>query len=47
MSLPKKIVLTLLRTDTSDKAKASLRPKRKRAGWDDDIRMNMLGITHI
>ena len=47
MSLLKKIVLTLLRTDTTDKAKASLRAKRKRAGWDDDIRMNMLGITPL
>lgn len=47
MSLLKKIVLALLRTDTTDKAKASLRAKRKRAGWDDDIRMNMLGIQPL
>lgn len=47
MSLLKKIVLTLLRTDATDKAKTSLRAKRKRAGWDDDIRMNMLGITPL
>jgi predicted transposase YbfD/YdcC len=43
-SLLKKIVLTILRTDTTDSAKTSLRQKIKRAGWDDDLRMGMLGI---
>lgn len=47
MSLLKKIVLTLLRADTTDTAKASLRRKRKRAGWDDDIRMNILGLKPL
>ncbi len=44
LSLLKKIVLNLIRTDTTDAVKTSLRQKRKRAAWDDDIRMNMLGI---
>ena len=44
LSLLKKIVLNLIRTDTTDAVKSSLRQKRKRAAWDDDIRMNMLGI---
>ena len=44
LSLLKKIVLTILRTDTTDNAKTSLRQKLKRAGWDDDLRMGMLGI---
>jgi predicted transposase YbfD/YdcC len=38
LSLLKKIVLNLLRLDTSDTTKTSLRLKRKRAGWDDDMR---------
>ena len=44
LSLLKKIVLNLIHMDTTDKAKASLRQTRKRAAWDDDIRMAMLGI---
>lgn len=44
LSLLKKIVLNLIRADTTSKTKASLRQKRKLAGWDDDIRMEMLGI---
>lgn len=47
LSLLKKMVLNLIRTDTSDSAKASLRRKRKRAAWDDDIRMAMLGLTPL
>lgn len=47
LSLLKRIVLTLVRNDTTDTAKASLRQKRKRAAWDDDIRMNMLGIQAL
>lgn len=47
LSLLKKMVLTLIRNDTTDTAKASLRQKRKRAAWDDDIRMNMLGIQPL
>ncbi|EGK72254.1 hypothetical protein METUNv1_01370 [Methyloversatilis universalis FAM5] len=47
LSLLKKMVLNLIRTDTSDTAKASLRRKRKRATWDDDIRMAMLGIKPL
>ncbi|MBI4754692.1 MAG: ISAs1 family transposase, partial [Betaproteobacteria bacterium] len=37
----------LIRADTTDKPKASLRRKRKRAAWDDEIRMNMLGLKPL
>jgi len=47
LSLLKKIVLNLIRADTTDDLKTSLRQKRKRAAWDDDIRMNMLGIKPL
>jgi len=40
LSLPKKIVLNLIRLDTTDKTKAGLRLKRKGAAWDDDVRIN-------
>ncbi|HZX32253.1 MAG TPA: ISAs1 family transposase [Rhodocyclaceae bacterium] len=44
LSLLKKIALNLIHTTCPGKAKVSLRIKRKRAAWDDDIRMGMLGI---
>lgn len=47
LSLLKKIVLNLIRADKTDEAKTSLRLKRKRAAWDDDIRMRMLGIQPL
>lgn len=47
LSLLKKIVLNLIRLDTTDKTKASLRLKRKGAAWDDDARMNMLCLTPL
>jgi len=47
LSLLKKIVLNLIRLDTTDKRKASLRLKRKGAAWDDDTRTNMLGLTPL
>jgi predicted transposase YbfD/YdcC len=47
LSLLKKIVLNLIRLDTTDKTKASLRLKRKGAAWDDDVRMTMLGLTPL
>ena len=47
LSLIKKIVLNLLRLDTTDKTKTSLRLKRKGAAWDDDARMRILGLTPI
>jgi len=37
LSLLKKIVLNLIRADTTDNVKTRLRQKRKRAAWDDDI----------
>ena len=47
LSLLRKIVLNLIRLDKTDTTKASLRRKRKGAAWDDDIRMNMLGLTPL
>ena len=47
MSLLKKIILNLLRSDTADKVKSSLRLKRKRAAWDADLRMQFLGLTPL
>ena len=47
LSLLKKIVLNLIRADTTDNVKISLRQKRKRAAWDDDIRMRMLGLCPL
>ena len=47
LSLLKKIVLNLLRMNTSDKVKSSLRLKRKRAAWDDDLRMRFLGLKPL
>lgn len=46
LALLRKIALNLIRTDTTcpGKAKVSLRIKRKRAAWDDDVRMGMMGI---
>ncbi len=41
----KKIVLNMVRLDTTNKTKASLRLKRKAAAWDDDLRMNMLRLS--
>ncbi len=45
LSLLKKIVLNLIRLDTTDKTKASLRLKRKGAAWDEDVRARILGLT--
>lgn len=47
LSLLKKIVLNLLRMDTTDTVKSSLRLKRKRAAWDDDLRMRFLGLSPL
>jgi hypothetical protein len=45
LSLLKKIVLNLIRLDTTDTTKCSVRMKRKRAAWDDGIREKILGLT--
>jgi predicted transposase YbfD/YdcC len=45
LSLLKKIVLNMIRLDTTNKTTGSLRLKRKAAAWDDDLRMNMLGLS--
>ena len=46
-SLLKKIVLNMLRLDTTGKAQTSLRQKRKSAAWDDDSRAAILGIQSL
>jgi hypothetical protein len=33
--------------DKTDTKKVSLRRRRKGAAWDDDMRMNMLGLTPL
>jgi len=45
LSRLKKIVPNIIRLDTTKKTKASLRLKRKAAAWDDDLRMNLLGLS--
>jgi predicted transposase YbfD/YdcC len=47
LSLLKKIVLNILRLDTTGKPKTSLRQKRKWAAWDDDIRESILGLQPL
>jgi hypothetical protein len=46
-SLLKKIVLNMLRLDTTGKAKTSLRQQRKIAAWDDDVLATILGIQPL
>lgn len=46
IALIRKIILNMLRQDTKW-PKASLRGRRKMAGWDDDERMRVLGITPL
>ena len=43
LPLLRKIVLDLIRADKTDRAKTSLRLKRKWAVWDGDIRTKMQG----
>jgi predicted transposase YbfD/YdcC len=43
VSLLSKIALNLLRMDQTH-SKLSVRQRRKAAGWDDDVRMQMLGL---
>jgi hypothetical protein len=38
------MALNIVRADTSEPRKTSMRLKRNRAGWDDNVRMQMLGI---
>ncbi len=45
LSLLKKIALNLIRADTGDSKKTSLKTKRRRADWDDNLRMRILGIN--
>ena len=46
IALIRKIILNMLRQDTRW-PKASLRGRRKMAGWDDDERMRVLGIRPL
>lgn len=46
VALLSKIAINLLRMDTAH-PKLSLRQQRKAAGWDDDVRMHMLGLRRI
>lgn len=47
LSLLRKIVLNIIRLAPPGKKKTSLRLRRKGAAWDDDLRMNMLGLTPL
>jgi len=47
LSLLKKIVLNLIRLDTTDQKKTSLRLKRKAAAWDDDFRVKIMGLIRL
>jgi predicted transposase YbfD/YdcC len=46
IGLIRKIILNVLRQDTAH-PKVSLKGRRKMAGWDDDERMRLLGITPL
>jgi len=46
-SLLKKIVLNLIGLDTTEQEKTSLRLKRKTAAWDDDLRVNIVGLVRL
>ena len=47
LSLLKKIALNILRTNTSGRKKSSLRLRRKRAAWNDDLRAQLLGLNPL
>lgn len=47
LSLVKKIVLNLLRMDTTDTVKSSLRQKRKRAAWNGELRSRFMGLSPL
>jgi predicted transposase YbfD/YdcC len=47
LSLLKKIVLNLIRLDSTDQKKTSLRLKRKAAAWDDDFRVTIMGLIRL
>ena len=47
LSLLRKIVLNQIRLDKTYTKNVSLRRRRKRAASDDDMRMNMLGLTPL
>jgi predicted transposase YbfD/YdcC len=47
LSLLKKIVLNLIRLDTTEQKKTSLRLKRKAAASDDDFRVKIMGLIRL
>lgn len=47
LSLLKKMVLNLIRTDTTPGKKCRLSMKRKRAAWNPDWRISILGLTPL
>jgi hypothetical protein len=47
LSLLKKIVLNLIRLDTTDQKRTSLRLKRKAAAGDDDFRVRIMGLVRL
>jgi len=47
LSLLKKIVLNLIRLDTTEQKKTSLRLKPKAAAWDDDFRVKIMGLVRL
>lgn len=47
LSLLRKIALNIIRADTTQKSKVSLRLRRKGAAWNDEARMRMLGLTEL
>jgi hypothetical protein len=47
LSLLKKIVLNLIRLDTTAQKKTSLRLKHKAATWDDDFRVKIMSLIRL
>jgi len=47
LSLLKKIVLNLIRLDTTDQKKTTFRLKRKAAAWDNDFRVKIMGLIRL
>ncbi len=47
ISLLKMLVLDLIRLDTTDQKKTSLRVKRKAAAGDDDFRAKLMGLIRL
>ncbi len=46
LSIIRRLILNRLKLDTAH-PKKSVRPRRKRTAWDDDERMQVLGMTQL